>query len=1051
MMKNFFTIMLLLLAGFAHAQVRSVSGVVTDGGQPLAGATVSVKGSTVATMTDVQGRYQLAVQAGATLVFAYLGKQTHEVMVADQSTINAELKDNAQALEDVVVVAYGTAKKESMVGSAGTVSAKQLSKRVVANVTKALEGAVAGIQVTSGSGQPGSGASIRVRGFGSINSSNDPLYVVDGAPYDGSMAALNPDDIASITILKDASAGALYGARGANGVVLVTTKRGAEGSLRVTAKAVWGVTSRAIDPYETLNEREFLEASFMMYKNAAVYDEGLAPSAAGAAAVAAMGSGNNRLLGENEQYNPFNMPLASLIDPSTGKVNPDANLRYHQSWMDEVTAPLPLRQEYSLNLAGGDRRTRYFVSFGYLNEQGLQRETGFSRLSGRLNLDSQATPWLKLGGSLSVAFNKTDNQPSSSTGSNNVWYAAQMMAPIYPVFELDENAGVKHDETGKPLYDYGLNRPNGAANNFNCVAMLFEDKYYSNSDNLTVRGYTELGLYDESYGLAQGLTFKVDISASNQNGRGTTYYNPLFGNAGPPTNGRLTKTSSRGISYTFNQIAGYNHSFDQHAIDFILGHEFYSLIGNNLSAQMTGFPFPGIFELNPGTTVQLPSSSQESYNVESVLSRFKYSFADKYNFEASLRTDGSSRFHRDSRWGVFWSVGVNWRMSEEDFLRSQKSWLNNLSFRASYGEQGNDAVGTYYAWQSFYDLSWANANNNGSVLSSLESRDLKWEKNGNFNIGIEARIFDRLNITADVYKRITTDMLLEVPMAPSLGFSSYLDNIGSMENTGFELLLAIDLIKHRSFAWKLTAIGAMVRNKITQLATDKPIISGTMIYKVGEPIHSWYLPRSAGVDPGNGQQLYYVWDTRDPVTDERTSDIYISADPSKAATSREAVGSKEPDFSGSFSSEFTLWKNIDISFLTSYSVGGRTLDNMYASLMEPTYAGQTMHRDVLRAWQNPGDITDIPRLELASSNRSTQSHLIDASYFAIRNLTVGYTLPERWLHRLSFDTARIYLAADNLYTFTALQGFDPQGSLTSSLSYNYVPIRTISIGLNLAF
>ncbi|MDR1406228.1 MAG: SusC/RagA family TonB-linked outer membrane protein, partial [Prevotellaceae bacterium] len=900
-------------------------------------------------------------------------------------------------------------------------------------------------------------STIRVRGFGSINSSNNPLYVVDGAPYDGAYSAISPDDIASITILKDASAGALYGARGANGVVLITTKSGADnnGRIKVSAKASWGISSRAIPRYDLLDEKGFLEASFMMFKNKALYTDGISQDMAGVAAINEMLSGSNKIFGENEQYNPYNMPVAQLIDPATGKVNPNAQLRYHQDWLDEVTAVNPLRQEYSVNLSGGDKNTKYYSSFNYLNEQGLLKTTSFERLQGRLNVSSQIKPWIKIGGDANISFNKTDNQGATGSATSNVWYSAQNIGPIYPVYELDADGQIKYDDTGKALYDYGITRPAGANYNFNSVALMFEDKYYSNSDNLSVHGYTELGLSEDKFGWAKGLNLKIDISVTNYNSRSTTYYNPLFGNAASAS-GRLTKSTPRLLSLTFNQILGYNHSFGKHNIDVIAGHEYYAYKSNTLSATKTGFPFPGLYELNPGSTLNAMSSVEDTYRIESYLSRLKYSYADKYNFEASFRTDGSSRFHTDSRWGKFWSVGANWRISEEGFM-SNLDWLDNLSLRVSYGEQGNDDLldadgySILYAWQSFYDLGWPNANANGSVVSSLESRDLKWEKNANFNVGLETRLFDRINLTAEFFRRTTSDMLLDVPMATSLGFDGYSDNIGSMYNQGVEFSLGVEVVKSENFDWTLTLLGTSIKNKITELATETPIISGSYIFKVGEPIYSWYLPRSAGVDPATGKQLYYVWDDRDPITDEQASDAYISSDGSKAANSREAVGNKMPKFYGSISSEFTILKNIDFSFLTTYSIGGKALDAMYNAYMEPLYSGANLHSNVFRAWQKPGDITDIPRLELNSTNRTTQSHLIDASYFAIRNITLGYTLPKKWINKTGFESIRVYATADNLVLFSKLDGFDPVSSFTSTTTYTYTPVRTFALGLNINF
>jgi TonB-linked SusC/RagA family outer membrane protein len=1041
--------------GLSIAQITHVVGTVVDeNGEPAIGASITVKGNTaIGAITNVDGQFTLDVpDAYKTLVVKYLGTQDQEVAVAPNISIT--LKTSSTSLDEVIVVAYGTAKKESFTGSAGVISAKKLEKRTVTNVSKAIEGTVPGVLTTSGSGQPGSGSNIRVRGYGSFNDgSNNPLYVVDGAPYEGSIAAINPNDIESITVLKDAAAGALYGARGANGVILVTTKRGAENGdkLTVDLKAKWGVASRAIPKYNLMNEQEFIEQSFIMFRNDQIYNYGVSPELAGAAAVNAMVNGNNRIFGIDEQYNPYNMPIAQLIDPVTGKVNPAAQLRYHEDWMDAVSENNPLRQEYDLSLRGGTAKTKYYLSLNYLDEEGLLATTSFQRVGGRLNIDSEAKDWLRFGGNASFAYNKSNSLGSSGTTTSNVWYSAQNMGPIYPIHELDENGQIKYDSGGRPIFDYGLYRGPGAQINFNSVALLYEDKYGSQSDNYNLTGYTLIDFDNAKYGWAQGINFKVSANLSTQNATSMTYYNPLFGNAGGATSGRLSRNATRVYSYTFSTLLGYNRKFGDHTIDFIGGHEFYSYKYNNLNASKTGFPFPGLYELNPGAVLASIGSYENNYTIESLLTRFKYSYADKYNFDASYRRDASSRFHPDNRWGDFWSVGANWRISQERFLEDVE-WLNNLSLRTSYGLQGNDEVGTLYAWQSFYDLGYPNSSYNGSVLSSLENKDLVWEKNANFNVGLEARLFDsRLSIIAEYFNKQTYDLLLDVPMATSLGFDSYLANVGEVNNHGFELSLGIDIIKSTNFDWNFMLLGSTIKNKVVKLATERPIIGGQII-KVGVPRYSYYLPESAGVDPATGKQLYWVWDKRDPITDERDPDSerYISDDPSKAANSRIVGPTTIPDFFGSISSEFRIF-DFDFSFLTTYSLGGKVMDSQYNAYMEPLYRGGNIHKNIQRAWQKPGDITDIPRAEFNSNRTNTLSNLVDASFYSIRNITLGYSLPGKMAKKLGIDNIRVFATGDNLITFTYLDGLDPQSSFTGADSYQYIPIRTISAGINIKF
>ena len=1045
--------------GLTIAQNTNVNGTVVDeAGEPVTGASIVVKGSpTIGTVSNIDGKFQLTVPSlPAVLVITYLGMEPKEV--AAGANLNVTLVTSTEYLDEVIVIAYGTVKKESFTGSAGVISADKLEKRTVTNVTKAIEGTIPGVMTTSGSGQPGSGATVIIRGIGSINSSRNPLYVVDGAPYDGSIAAINPSDIETITVLKDASAGALYGARGANGVVMITTKRGAgnDGKSRVSLKANWGRISRAIPRYDLMDEAEYIQANYHMYRNRAIYSEGYAPELAGARAIENMTSGSLRLFGANEQYNPYNMPIAQLIDPVTGAVNPAATLLYSQDWLDEAMTEDPLTQEYLFSLSGGNAKTKHYMSLGYLDEDGLLKATSFKRVSGRLSLDSQVNDWLKVGGSANVALNKTNNRAAEGDANvTNVWYAAQKMGPMYPVHVVDANGQTVLDEFGSPVFDIGPNRASGATPNYNCVGQLYGDKFYSNSDNFGLRAYSEIVLNDDKYGWFKGIGSKFEISTNLQNARTTTYYDQRYG-SGIDSQGSLTKGANRFISYTVGEFLTYNRTFNsKHNIDFMAGHEFYSLQINSLSANKSKFPFPGLFELSSGAVLESGTSAEDAYKVESYLSRIRYSYDDKYNVDASVRTDGSSRFYKDTRWGTFWSAGVNWRVSHEEFMEGIE-WLNNLSVRASYGEQGNDnllnsnGTSNYYAWQSFYNLAWPNANNNGSAVSSLESRDLKWEKNGNLNIGFDARLFDKVSLTVEYYNRSSIDLLLQVPMATSLGFDSYWDNIGNMYNRGFEFSLGVDVVRNNDFSWRFTAMGTTQKNKITKLVTETPII-GTQIQKVGESIFSWYLPKSAGVDPATGNRLYWVWDEKDPITDERISEPYISSDASKAASSREVSGSRLADFYGSFGSDFTFFKDFSLSVLTTYSIGGKTTDSFYSASMNPGYIGENFHRNAGRAWKYPGDITDIPRLELNATYTTTQEDLIDASYFAIKNITLGYDLPKSLLKKTGMDQVRLTVTADNFFIFTHLDGFNPQASVSSNTAYTFTPTRSLSLGVNVNF
>ena len=993
--------------------------------------------------TDIDGNFTITnvPSSAGTLVISFIGMKTQEVNI--KPVVNVVLHSDAEELEEVMVVAYGTARKESFTGSAEVIKADKIEKRPVANVTKALDGMVAGVQTTSGSGQPGSGVSVVVRGFGSINSSQNPLYVVDGVPYDGNISAINPNDIESMTVLKDASAGALYGSRGANGVVMITTKKGNSGKVKVNLKANWGVSSRSIPRYETMDEAGYLETVYQSYKNDLIYNSGVSPSDAAVQALQNMKNGATAILGVNEQYNPFNYSITELIDPATGKVRSDAYLKYSEDWMDEAMDKSPLRQEYNVSFNGGNEKTKYMFSLGYLDEQGLLKTTSFNRLNGRMNISTEVTNWLKAGMNASYSRNESNTAVENSSGSSNVWYTAQLMAPIYPVFEKDENGSTVMDNLGNAVFDYGSNRPAGANADWNTIATLYDDKYSTTSDNLSGRMFVDLG--DLKTGPLQGLKFSVNYGFDIVNSAGMTYYNPYNGNS-VSVKGTIQKAVARTMSYTFNQILSYDRKFDMHHVSAMVGHEFYKYNYQYLGASKTGFPFGGLYELDAATTITSASSYQHNYAVESVLSRFAYDYADKYYLSASFRTDGSSRFHKDNRWGNFWSVGANWRISQEEFLKDI-SWINNLSVKASYGVQGNDNLGTYYAWQSFYDLGYPNANMSGVALSSLENKDLKWEKNGNLNIGLEGRFFDRLSVGIEWYSRKTSDMLMSYPMATSLGFDGYNKNIGSMRNTGWDITLNADLIRTNDFNWSLTLMGSTVKNKVLQLADKPEIISGSYIIREGETLNSFYTASAAGVDPATGKQLYWAWDTdENGVKGEK----YITDDQAKATACKEIQGSRIPNLYGSFTNSFK-YKNFDLSVLCTYSIGGKVLDGVYNTLLYGNYIGQAKSKHLERAWKQPGDITDIPRIEIGKSYIVTDNNLINASYLSIKNITLGYSLPSNLVKKMNMENIRITATGDNLVLFNHLKGMDPQYNFTGGTSFGYVPVRTISFGIDVTF
>lgn len=1051
-MKKLLLIVMALCFGIfsIYAQTKQITGKITsaDDGAPIPGASIAVKGTTIGTITNVNGEFVLNVPGNEILVVSFVGMKTVEIQITTQSEYNIRMQNNVIGMEEVMVVAYGVAKKESFTGSAAVINNDVLQKRPVSDFSKALEGQVSGVQSTSGSGQPGEGAKIIIRGFGSINSSNNPLYVVDGVPFDGNLNSINPGDIESLTILKDASAGALYGSRGANGVVVVATKKGDANKLSVEFKASYGLSSRAIKTYETLNTADFIEASFQGYKNNLIYDGGVHPDLAGQMAAEAM-KGGTGIFGANEMYNPYNMPVSELIDPNTGQINSSANLLYESDWLGEVTNNNSTRQEYQLYLNGGSENSRIFTSIAYLKDEGLLKTTDFERISGRIGAELDPKEWLNYGGNIS--FSKTETNYlgyENETSNSNVWYSAQFLAPIYPVYIQDGQGNPILSELGEKQYDYGKTRPAGANPNWNPVATLFEDSYETTSDNLSGRFHINLtgdGINSNLKGLSLSTNIGFDYINTNQ----TIYWNPDFGNASS-IGGLLDLINDRNQSYTINELIRYEKDFGKHSINVLAGHEFYKLVINNLEGAKTGFPYSGIKELAPGSTNSTLTSFEDNYAIESFLSNLIYDFADRYYVSASYRTDGSSRFHTDYRWGQFWSVGASWRISEESFMQSLV-FVDNLKLKGSYGKQGNDRIGSYYGWQSLYNLDWANANINGALLSSLENTSIKWEENNNFNIGIEARLWNRFELELEYYQRRTVDMLMEKPMATSLGFDSYWANVGEILNSGLEFNSKVSIVNSNNFNWSANLNLTTLKNEIVKLdgETDQ-IVDGNFIQRKGEEINSYYLAQSAGIDIATGEQLYWVYN-RDE--NGNPGEPYITDDYQKASQSKLISGSRIPDFYGAFGSNFTIYKNFDLSIMTTFSVGGEIYENVYVNLLNPIYIGQNYGANIKRAWRNPGDVTDIPRIQNGTgfSRPFTDNQLINASYFAIKNITFGYTLPKNILQSVGIESLRAYVAFDNVALFSYLDGMNPQHNFTGSTDFSYTPVRTSLLGIELKF
>ncbi|WP_430815681.1 SusC/RagA family TonB-linked outer membrane protein [Carboxylicivirga sp. RSCT41] len=1054
MKKVLFALSVMVVLGLQsiYAQTTSITGIVTDAtdGSPIPGVSVFVKGTTVGTITMPDGQYNLEIPADSEiLVFSFVGMTTQEVAIEGRTTINAVMQNDAIDVGEVMVVAYGTAKKESFTGSAAVVGGEQIAKMQTSSVSKALEGTTSGVQVVSSSGQPGSDAAIRIRGVGSINASSSPLYVVDGVPYDGKLNAINPQDIESLTVLKDAASAALYGSRGANGVIMITTKKGKKGETRVTFDARVGVNSRAVPAYDVFTDPgEYLGKAWEAYRNGFYAGGEFTYEEAGVEA-------SNDLINRLGGYNPYKGVADNQVVLPDGTVS-GAPYLYNDNWEDE-TFDKGKRQEYNLNISGGGEKSNHYISLGYLNDEGIIRGSSFERFSLRTNYDYQLTKHIRLGTNLSYSRGE-QNAPKTSSGSSfsNPFMFTQNVAPLYPVFIYDAEGNKQYSPTGEVMYDFGDKTMEGTAGRMygarqNPAAMSAYDLNNRIEDSFSNRSYV-------SVDFLKHFNFTANMAYDLRNLNRTVFYSPLNGDA-VNVQGRSQKYGNRYQTITTNQLLKYNQSFGQHSVSVLAGHESYDFKMSQLYGEKTKFFIPDNHEFNNGVNIVGLTSASYRHTIESFLSQVNYDFKDRYYLSGSFRTDGSSKFHEDNRWGNFWSVGGSWRVSEEEFM-SNVGWIDNLKLKGSYGVQGNDGIldtggyTVYYPYKDMYNV----VNNNGEVSLSLAykgNKDLTWEVSKNFNAGIEMTALNsRLRFEFEYFNRATSDLLFNNPQPTSSGISYIPENIADMKNEGIDFNVAYDIIRNDNFTWNMAVFGTHYKNEITALPEDKVedgIVRGNKILTVGGSIYDFYLNQWAGVDPETGSALYWM-----KTTDEEGNETMVKSDSYEevsSSDSRVISGSSLPDFQGSWNNSFT-YRNIDLSIVTNFQIGGQVYDGNYAGLMHAGNLGTNWHKDIRNAWTPDNTNTDVPRVEenYQDANQRSDRFLIDASYFNIRNITLGYTLPAQLLSDINVKSMRVYFAADNVLLFSERSGMDPRQYFSgSNNSFNYAPIRTVSVGLNVNF
>lgn len=1081
-MKKLFLLLLTVLSVTlcASAQTRTVTGTVVDAetDEPIIGAAVTDQAGK-GVNTDIDGNFSIVLPESVTkLTVSSVGYNPMEVKIKG-GKMEIRLTPSATALDEVIAVAYGTAKKSAFTGSATVIKSTEIEQAQVSNALDALTGKVAGVQLNNASGQPGqSDPSIFIRGISSLNAGNVPLIVVDGVPYSGDMNNISTQDIESMTILKDAASNALYGARGANGVIMITTKKGGNnGEAQVSVDAKWGANMRATQDYKLVKDPaayyEMYYKSLYNYSHLRGFDDGNDGFIKYDAAQAHIWANQNLINGAGMGlgYNVYTIPEGQYMIGTNGKLNPNATLgrmatfqgqQYWltpDNWLDEAYHT-SLRQEYNVSVANGNDRGNFYASASYLKNEGITNSSDYERFTGRLAAETQAKDWLKVGANMSYTHfqSRALDEDGSSASSGNVFAAATQVAPIYPLYIRDANGNILVDSNGFQRYDYGdkdnagLERPVYGQSNALSQAIL--DRVSSEGNAFNATGYFEVRFLKD-------FKFTSNNNVNVDETRSTQFTNPWYGQYAT-ANGMLAKGHGRSIDYTFQQLLNWSHQFGAHNVSILAGHENYWARSYSLSGQKENMFDPFNDELATAVIVGSTNSSSSAYNTEGWIFRGQYDYSDKYFGSVSFRRDGSSRFHPDHRWGNFWSAGGAWILTKEDWI-SFPQWVNMLKLKASYGEQGNDQIGSY-RYTNTYTI--VNSNGNPAAIpATMGNPNITWEKNANFNVGFEFDLFNaRLGGSVEGFYRRTTDMLSAVYLPASFGFTGYYDNVGNMINGGIELDLHGTIIRTKDFSWDVNANFTWYKNEVEKLAEDhkgqeaegyKGYANGNYFIGEGLPLHTFYMQKYAGVNPENGKAMYWR-DITETDANGVTRVIGREKTEDYNAATMYLCGSALPHMYGGFGTNLT-YRDFDLSVDFTYQIGGKVYDSAYASYMANPSTdghGSNFHRDLYNAWTPENPNSNIPALVFNDlyATQFSDRFITNASYLTLQNINFGYTLPRSITRKIQVNKLRVYFSADNVFIWSKRQGLNPTQSITgSSSNAYYAPIRTLSGGINITF
>jgi len=1042
---GFLTLLLALVVQFSFAQEKTITGTVTDDSGPLPGVSIIKKGTTAGTETDFDGKYSIQANTGDVLVFSFVGMKTTEKTVGLSNTINVTLEGD-NLLDEVVVVAYGTSTKEALTGSVTQVDAEDIEKRNLSNVLVALDGAAAGVKLTPANGQPGSSPTIRVRGIGSVNASNAPLLVVDGVEFVGSFSSLNSNDIASLTVLKDAASTSLYGSRAGNGVIIITTKKGRLGKNKFTLNVSTGFSDRSIPEYDRVGPGQYYELMWEALRNSNAI-----PGVASQADLDAANQGASDDVFGFLGVNPFNVANDQVVG-TDGNLNPSAQLLYPDDldWQEPLLRT-GIKQNLDFSYSGATETTDYFTSLSYLKDEGYILNSNFERVTARINVNTKLNDWFKTGINLSGASSRSNNANDGGTNSLvNPFRSTRTIASIYPVFEHDPITGdFILDGNGDRIYDFGTERVGSSSGRHPVLENLLNtDRDYIFS--VSARTYAE-------FKFLKNFTFTTNAAIDKRIFSTETFGNTIVGDAAPL--GRSSRFTQDRTTVNYNQLLRYDKSFGNHTIGALFGHESFDTDISFHSGNRNELIVEGNTELINFVTTTNVNSETEELNREGYFTSVNYNYDNKYFLSGSFRRDASSRFSPDVRWGNFYSVGASWRIDKEDFM-SNVDIINNLKLRASFGEVGNDnllndaGARDFFLNQALFSLGFNDGAAPGILTSTLGNPDLTWEVNIQSDVALEFGLFDnRISGTLEYYNRNSEDLLFNVPVPTSAGLDSRPENIGDLTNSGFEFDLNFGIFRTDNFSWDLNVNGATLNNEIKRLPQEE-IINGTKKLIVGGDIFAFWLRDYFGVDPADGSALYVLDPELGAVGDADVRTINgtnVTTNQNNALF--DFVGTATPDLFGAFTNTFK-YKQFDLGITFTYQLGGKTYDTNQATLFHSGTPGVALSTEILDRWQQPGDITDVPRLDVsqvAAFGAASSRFLIDSDFLALRQVNLAYNFDSKLTDVLGVSSARIYANGENLFISSKRTGLDAGQNFNGTTQNRFTPSRTITLGINVTF